>query len=140
MKPPCPPDCAVLPPADREFLVACLCAEWCGTCRDYRAGFQALAEQFPQADFRWFDVEDDAAIVGDFDVDNFPTLLIQRGDWVLFFGPMLPDHGQLKRLLQTYLAQSPEEAARYAVSQPERAAWQKTHNLRAQLVGDSCHD
>ena len=25
-----------------EFLIACLCAAWCGTCRDYRAGFDAL--------------------------------------------------------------------------------------------------
>lgn len=124
---------------DREFLVACLCAEWCGTCRDYRDGFLTLAAQFPQADFRWFDVEDDADTVGDFDVENFPTLLIQRRDWVLFFGPMLPDHGQLKRLLQTYVEQTPEEAARYAVSQPERAAWQRTHNLRAQLVGSPHH-
>ena len=32
-----------------EFLVACLCAAWCGTCRDYRAGFEALAARFPEA-------------------------------------------------------------------------------------------
>jgi histidine triad (HIT) family protein len=69
-----------------EFLVACLCAAWCGTCRDYRAGFHALAERFPEARFLWLDVEDDADLVDDYEVENFPTLLIQRHDTVLFFG------------------------------------------------------
>ncbi len=30
-------------PAGR--LVACLCADWCGTCKQYVAGFAALAER-----------------------------------------------------------------------------------------------
>ena len=47
--------------AHPEFLVACLCAAWCGTCRDYRAGFEALAARFPEARFLWLDVEDDGA-------------------------------------------------------------------------------
>ena len=117
---------------DREFLIICLCAEWCGTCRDYRSGFAALAAEFPAAGFLWFDIEDDAGLVGDLDVENFPTLLIQRNQHVLLYGPQLPDHGLLRRLVQSFLAQSPEEAARYAAS-PERAEWQVGCNLRATL-------
>jgi thiol-disulfide isomerase/thioredoxin len=61
-------------------LVACLCAEWCGSCRDYRATFAALAAQFAaDAEFAWIDVEDDADALGDPDIDDFPTLLIARG-------------------------------------------------------------
>ena len=30
-------------PSADTFSVYCLCAEWCGTCREYRPGFQALA-------------------------------------------------------------------------------------------------
>lgn len=117
---------------EREFLVVCLCAEWCGTCRDYREGFEALATEFPQASFLWFDVEDDADLVGDFDVENFPTLLIQRRDHVLLYGPQLPDHGLLRRLIQSFVAQTADEASRYAAS-AERAAWQRECNLRAVL-------
>ena len=61
-----------------EFLIACLCAAWCGTCRDYRAGFDALAAHFPEARFLWLDVEDDAELLDDYEVETFPTLLIQR--------------------------------------------------------------
>lgn len=87
----------------QEYLVACLCAAWCHTCADYYEGFFALAERFPQADFRWFDIEDDAALLGDLEVENFPTILVQRREQVLFYGAQLPVHRHLKRLLDELL-------------------------------------
>ncbi|GAB2182394.1 hypothetical protein DLREEDagrD3_26170 [Denitratisoma sp. agr-D3] len=108
-----------------EFLVACLCAEWCGTCRDYRAGFEAMAADFPNARFRWLDIEDENAGLEDFDVENFPTLLIQRGDDVLFFGTMLPQHHHLHRLLETFCQQTAEESHAYAHKTEERQGWQQ---------------
>ena len=33
------------------WWAVCLCAGWCGTCRDYRDGFLALAARFPDARF-----------------------------------------------------------------------------------------
>lgn len=116
----------------REFLVACLCAEWCGTCREYRDGFNALAEAFPQMGFTWIDIEDHSDQAGDIDVDNFPTLLIERGNTVLFLGTMLPDHTHLRRLLETFAEQTPEESQRYAGATPERRDWQQ-HDLRPLL-------
>jgi thiol-disulfide isomerase/thioredoxin len=118
-----------------EFLVACLCAAWCGTCRDYRAGFEALAANFPQAHFIWLDVEDEADILDDYDVENFPALLIQRHDTVLFYGTMLPHHVLLERTLRSYQAQSAEESQRYAHADAERRSWQQERNLRAALAG-----
>lgn len=112
-----------------EFAVICLCAEWCGTCREYRAGFEALAGEFPGARFRWVDIEDQADEMGDLDVENFPAILIRRGSDVLFFGTMLPHHGLLKRTLETFVAQSPEESRHYARSTPERLAWQSDADL-----------
>jgi hypothetical protein len=87
-----------------EFQVTCLCAEWCDTCTAYRAGFFDLAARFPQARFAWLDIEDDAEKVGDLEVENFPTLLVRRGDRTLFYGPLLPMHQHLSRLLEELLA------------------------------------
>ena len=84
----------------KEFRVACLCALWCDTCVEYRAGFDALAREFSQAEFVWLDLEDDAEAVGDLEVENFPTIRVTRGDEVLFHGVMLPRHELLRRLLQ----------------------------------------
>jgi thiol-disulfide isomerase/thioredoxin len=86
--------------SNREFLVACLCAAWCDTCVAYRAGFLAMAERFPRAEFRWVDIEDDAEAAEDIDVDNFPTILVRRGGETLFHGVLLPHHQHLERLLQ----------------------------------------
>ena len=81
--------------------VICLCAAWCDTCADYRDGFFALAQEFPGAQFRWLDLEDDAAEVGEREVENFPTLLIERAGAELFYGPLPPQHEHLRRLIQT---------------------------------------
>lgn len=120
-------------PSDPDLLVACLCAEWCKTCRDYRAGFEALAEHYPQAAFHWVDVEDDADWLGDVDVETFPTVLVQRGDTVLFFGPLLPQHARLQRMLASLAALSEDEARAYVAEHPQRRAWQSEANLRAAL-------
>lgn len=122
-----------LPPEEREFLVVCLCAAWCGTCREYEAGFRELEAQYPEVGFLWVDIEDENSGVEDWDIENFPTLLIQRSDTVLFFGPMLPQAGILHRALDTYLAQTPADALQYAHATTERAGWQASFNYRSVL-------
>ena len=81
--------------------VTCLCALWCDSCVTYREGFFELAKDFPGLEFRWLDIEDDAEEVGDREVENFPTLLVERDGTQLFYGPLPPQHEHLKRLLAT---------------------------------------
>ena len=116
------------------WVVACLCAAWCDVCRQFRPAFDALAARYPAHRFVWVDVEDEADIVGDFDVEDFPTLLIQRGDTVVFFGTVLPDAGQALRLLQAQLGRSDEELKAQACSTEQRRGWQEAYNLRARLA------
>ena len=115
--------------AGSEFLVVCLCAEWCGTCRDYRTGFDDLAAHFPDIRFRWLDIEERADDLGDLDVENFPTLYIRRGESVLFFGTLLPHLATLRRLIETFVEQTPEQSHDYARSTPERRGWQQDPDL-----------
>ena len=119
---------------DDALTVACLCAAWCGTCATYRATFELLATRHPDKTFVWIDIEDQADIVGDLDVENFPTLLVQRGDTVGFFGTMLPDAIVADRLVQAQAALTPEEMARLAGSSEERRSWQRDCNLRILLA------
>lgn len=87
------------------LLVACLCAEWCGTCRDYRAPMRQLAAgQAGRVEVAWVDIEDHDEVPGTLDIENFPTLLIARGDEILFYGTVLPHAQTLLRLVQTALA------------------------------------
>ena len=84
--------------------VACLCAQWCRTCGDYRPVFDALAPALgARVERVWVDIEDDEAALGAIDVEDFPTLLIARGDQVLFFGPITPHPATLARLVQSAL-------------------------------------
>jgi thioredoxin-like negative regulator of GroEL len=94
------PDADTTPP----LLVACLCAAWCGTCRDYRPLLEALGrERAEQVEIAWVDIEDHDEVPGPLDIEDFPTLLIARGDEVLFFGTVLPHAQTLKRMVQSAL-------------------------------------
>ena len=91
------------PAVQASVLVACLCAEWCGVCRDYRQRFAQVQARFPHAQFLWIDVEDEADLLHPLDVDNFPTLLLAVGEAPRFFGPVTPQADTLERLLRAQL-------------------------------------
>ena len=104
-------DYCLEPPARPKWLVVCLCAEWCGTCREYRDPLKAVAADFPQHAFAWIDIEDEAELAGDVDIETFPTLLGLEGPQVLFYGPVLPGEEALRRLLRALEENGPQPTA-----------------------------
>jgi protein-disulfide isomerase-like protein with CxxC motif len=86
--------------------VACLCAAWCRTCENYRQVFEAACAELPQDGLhaRWIDIEDEADLVGDLDIETFPTLLIADEKQVRFIGPLTPQPETLRRVLRAHLA------------------------------------
>ncbi|MBI2306512.1 MAG: thioredoxin family protein [Rhodocyclales bacterium] len=122
-----------MPPPTPPLSVICLCAEWCGTCREYRAGFQQIVARFPDAQFFWLDIEDHADDLGDLDIENFPTLLIGRGESILYYGVMLPYPEHLARILENFQAQTVEQSEHYARATPERQHWQEDRDLQRVL-------
>ena len=97
-----------------HLLVACLCADWCGACREYKPLFDALARKFPNVRFLWVDVEDEADLIDPIEVENFPTILIAKGQNPLFFGTVLPHIETLERLIRDKItddAQTPVKDA-----------------------------
>ncbi len=87
--------------------IICLCAAWCGTCRDYAAVMDTLRAEFPTLRFSWVDVEDQADLVDPVDINDFPTLLITRDQQPVFFGILRPQADALRRLIQTQLDDLP---------------------------------
>lgn len=95
---------------DAAWGVVCLCAAWCGVCRQYAPDFQALQEKYPQVRFAWIDVEECEDVLGEIEVETFPTLLIGRADAPLFLGPLLPQIQVLDKLLAS-LQKAPSAGA-----------------------------
>ena len=89
--------------------MACLCADWCRTCDAYRDTLAAVRDAIRLGHpgratrFLWVDIEDESELVGDLDIEDFPTLLLARGNQVLFFGPILPHAQTLDRLVRSAL-------------------------------------
>ena len=100
-------------PSSNSLLVVCLCADWCGVCREYLDRFDQvkalILSDNPNARFLWIDVEDDADLLHPMDVDDFPTLLIAMGDTPHFFGPLVPQAQTLERMIRTALKDSANE-------------------------------
>ncbi|WP_186764620.1 thioredoxin family protein [Comamonas flocculans] len=91
--------------ASEPWWIVCLCAQWCKVCRGWRADFEALAAQQPQWRFAWVDVEDEEELVGDFDVETFPTLLLGRAGQLRYCAPIAPRPEVLLRLAQGLLGE-----------------------------------
>ena len=83
-----------------HMMVVCFCAAWCDTCQQYQPKLDQLSQQFPQISFVWADIEDYPELMGDEDIENFPTLLIAQAQQTRFAGTILPHIGHLERLLQ----------------------------------------
>ncbi|MCQ9617102.1 thioredoxin family protein [Paenalcaligenes niemegkensis] len=92
--------------ADDSLTIVCYCAAWCNTCKAYQPQFDELSALHPQHCFVWVDIEENEELLGDEDVDNFPTVLIQNKKGTLFFGPLLPHIEHLQRLLE-HAAETP---------------------------------
>ena len=96
--------------ADPKTWVVCLCADWCGLCRDYETLFTRMAARYPAFSFAWLDIEDQAELVGDLDVETFPTLLMADAQGLRFFGPLTPQANTLSRLLDSLQSASLQAA------------------------------
>lgn len=73
--------------------VICLCAQWCHICRDLTPEFARARDALPDVRWCWIDIEDDEHLLGDLDVDTFPSYLIGDNDGVRLFaaGPNKSD-------------------------------------------------
>ncbi|MDB5851733.1 MAG: thiol reductase thioredoxin [Rhodoferax sp.] len=113
-------------PIASDVLVACLCADWCGSCRDYRDRFDAVAARYPQARFLWVDIEDQAALVDPIEVENFPSIVVLVDGQTRFFGTVLPHLETLERLIRAQIdnaaAPAPQSAEVQALAQRLLAA------------------
>jgi len=96
--------------------VACLCAQWCGVCREWRAGFEDLASQLPAARLLWVDVEDAADLLEGYEPENFPVLAVQRGADLLYCAA-LPQRTEVwRRLIEELAGLSHADGARRALA------------------------
>lgn len=87
------------PSTPPPLMLACLCAAWCRLCDGYAETLRAVAAEFPQVQLHWIDIEDEAELVGDLDIETFPTLVLARDTEVLFAGALEPQPQTLRRLI-----------------------------------------
>lgn len=122
----CQPDSARAQPSPKTFFRWYACARN-GVVRAVSTAVDSNSwqNQFEGVRFLWLDIEDHAESLGDLDVENFPAILVRRGEWVLFFGVLPPRMGHLRRLVETFTEQTPEESRIYAFSSRERSSWRR---------------
>ena len=114
------------------LLVVCLCADWCNVCTEYRSRFEqvqaSVTADFPDAQFVWLDIEDEADLLHPLDVVDFPSLLIAVGGAPRFYGPLTPQAQTLERLVRN----AAQETTATPLADPEVSA--AVARIRAQRL------
>ena len=120
--------------SDRSIHIVCLCAAWCRLCDDYAPVLvqvtEALAADGVALRRHWIDIEDEAELVGEFDVETFPTLVVIGPDGVRFAGPLTPQPETLRRVLRATVAEANADA-RWPAVVPEIDAFAARLRQRA---------
>ncbi len=111
---------------DAELWVVCLCAQWCHICRDLAPGFAQLPDAHPGVRWHWVDIEDDEHLLGDLDVDTFPTYLIAAEDGVRLFAPGPNQADALAHFVRPYAS------GQVAARAHDPAVWQTFQAIKAQ--------
>lgn len=119
--------------------IACLCAAWCRLCDDYAPVFEQVMGELAstvRVHRHWIDIEDEAELVGDFDVETFPTIVIADAQHVRFAGPLTPQADTLRRLLRATVQEAAADA-RWSQVAPQIEAF--AQRLRARTDMRSAH-
>ena len=87
------------------WWVVCLCAAWCGACREWQPLFAQFAQAHPDLHVAWVDVEDEDDAMGDVDIETFPTVLVGHSGRALHCAPIAPNAQALARLVNRLQAQ-----------------------------------
>ncbi|MBV8502911.1 MAG: thioredoxin family protein [Paucibacter sp.] len=118
---------------EKTIHVACLCAAWCRLCDEFSPVLDDVISELSQrGDMwcrHWFDIEDEAELVGDFDVETFPTLVVIGPEGLRFAGPVEPQADTVRRLLRA-MASGPSPAVRSADFGAEIQAFAKRFRRR----------
>ena len=64
---------------------------------------KALGYTHPECRFVWIDVEDQADLVGDLEIETFPTLLVGNDEGLKFLGAVTPQPEVLRRMVNSLL-------------------------------------
>ncbi|MCM1512388.1 MAG: thioredoxin family protein [Oxalobacter formigenes] len=114
---------------DGIWILVCFCAGWCHACREYLPKLRELADSRPDVRFFWVDIEEHGNMIGNLDINKFPTILIQRNNIVAFYSCIHPDAQLAERILQSILDQAPESLVQQIQSDEERRQWQTDCNF-----------
>jgi thioredoxin-like negative regulator of GroEL len=119
------------------IFVVCLCAAWCRLCDEYSPVLDSVTSELLDGDRQlhrcWIDIEDEADLVGDFDVETFPTIMVIGPDGVRFAGPLTPQPDTLRRVLRATVVDAPAHA-RWPAVIPEIEAFAARLRGRVRLA------
>lgn len=104
--------------APTTIEVACLCAGWCRVCDGYAPVLEQVTDEVA-AELaargvalrrHWIDIEDEAELLGELDIETFPTVVVLDASAVRFAGTLTPQADTLRRILRATVTEAGAQA------------------------------
>lgn len=84
---------------DEIVMVDCW-AEWCSACREFDPVFKKVAEKYPSHVFAKLDTDTEKELVTKLGIKHIPTLLLFRGEYLLFQQPGYYEEEKLENIIK----------------------------------------
>lgn len=77
-------------------------AEWCRPCKRFDPIFKRVSEKFPDVDFVKVNAEEESDFIDKYGINSIPTVLVMKGEDILFSHPGFMSEELLIEVVNTY--------------------------------------
>lgn len=87
---------------NNKLQVMYFSAPWCGPCRAFGPAFNEVVAEFDDIDVQKINIDEDQKAAVNYNVTSIPTVILMKGNTIVFRNKGVMPKNQLKELIETH--------------------------------------
>lgn len=105
---------------DNDIVLVDFWATWCGPCRQFAPVFESMSESHPDVVFAKVNTEEQQPLAAQFQIRSIPTLMVFRGQIIVFSQPGSLPPASLETVIEKVAALDMDEVRKQIAEQADK--------------------